>query len=316
MNQIGNAFVRALKGVFHLTRDDSRPFFPMAKAEIEGRVGKVSESTVTNERTAYNLLHTYCHGQLRTCDITPGLISDFDQWNKARGISANARAAYLRSLRALINRMGCSSDLHLFDHVRTNKVKVAKRAIAEEDIRRISSLPPETDGRLSRVKALFLFCMLANGMSFIDVAFLRWEQIKNGFITYHRHKTGGKVIVPVTPKLDSIIRRWGVHDSPYVFGLLSTAHPLLAYRQYIACLRRYNKRLARIEALSGLDVHITSYTARHTWASLAVKRGQPLAAISKALGHTSVLTTELYLKEIGVEDLKRATYCVAEMIDI
>lgn len=317
MNLIGNAFARVIKGVFHFTRDDSRrPFFPMAIAEIGGRSGKVAVSTITNEQTACNALYTFCKGQLRICDITPALISDFDQWNKSRGISTNTRAAYLRSLRALLNRMGIGEGCRLFENVRTSKVKVAKRAIEEEDIARVCALQLKTDEPLSRVKALFLFCLLANGMPFIDVAFLRWEQIKNGFITYHRHKTGIKVIVPVTTKLNQIIHSWGKRKSPYVFGLLSSTHPMQAYQQYITCLRRYNTGLTKIETLAALDVHLTSYTARHTWASLAVKRGEPLAAISKALGHTSILTTELYLKEIGVEDLKKTTRRVAEMIKI
>lgn len=267
-----------------------------------------------NERTAYNLLYSFCDGQLRVCDITPRLIGNFDHWNKARHISANTRAAYMRSLRALINRMGICKNANLFEGVRTSKMKVIKRAIEEEEVNRICALELAAGSFTALTQAVFLFCLLANGMPFIDLAYLRWENIKDGFITYRRHKTNVKVMVPVTPKLSSILQRWGQTDSPYVFGLLTSLQPQQAYRQYLNLLHKYNERLAHIEALAQLKNHISSYTARHTWASLAIKRGEPLAAISKALGHTNILTTELYLKEIGVEDLRKTTNRVAELI--
>lgn len=315
MNPFGKGFA-AIKGVFNLTRTDRRCFFPLAEAAIQARHEKISASTMKNERTAYNLLLQFCGGQLKVCDITPALIEDFDLWNKYRGISDNSRAAYMRSLRAIINRMGIHQKQALFEKVRTRRVKVTKRAIDEEDINRISALQLVPDSDTALAQALYLFCLLANGMPFIDLAFLKWENIRNGFISYRRHKTDVKVLVPVTAKLQSIIDRCGRKDSPFIFGLLTTRQPADAYRQYQNLLHRYNRELTEIETRARLSTHITSYTARHTWASLAVKYGEPLAAISKALGHTNILTTELYLKEIGVEDLRRATNRVAEVISM
>lgn len=301
--------------VHTVERKDLRLFIPLAEAEMEGRKGKVADSTVKNERTALNLLKKYYGEDMRVCDITPGLIEDYDRRNKARDMCANTRAAYLRSLRALLNRLG-HHDQQLFANVKTSRAKTTKRAIEQEEVRCISQCCVAPDSFVAKAQQLFLFCLLANGMPFIDVVFLRWEQMKNDIITYHRHKTGTEVIVPVSQKMQTIIDLYGRQDSPYIFGLLDAPLVQQAYRQYQHLLRRYNKALSKIEQMAGLTTHISSYTARHTWASLAVKGGEPLAAISKALGHTSILTTELYLKEISVSDLRKTSYHVTEMIDI
>ena len=314
-NQVIISPMMGMKTLMRSLRKDKRPFFLIAEAEIKRRKGKVAESTIINETTACRGLKRMTGDDLRMCDITPHLIEEYYQWNKCRGISESTCREYLRSLRALMVRMGLEGET-LFANVNTNKVKTAKRAIDEDDIEKISRISFEPGSLLAMAQAIFMFSLLANGMPFIDLAFLKWDNIKNGIITYRRRKTGVMVTVPITEKLNDIIHHLGRKDSPYVFGLIRSDSPSDSYNQYIRLLRRYNRLLAIIEKKAGLNVHITSYVARHSWASLALKRGEPLAAISRGLGHTSVLTTELYLKEISIAELTKATNEVAAMIRI
>lgn len=296
------------------SRKDNRRFVPLARKAMDSRKGAIAESTMKNEKTACNLLAEFGGYDMRVCDITPEKVEEFDRWNKERGISANARAAYLRSLRAVFNRMGINGDGRLFRNVRTTRARVPKRAVGQEDIDKIAALRVDRNSMLGRAQAMFLFSLLANGMPFVDLVFLKWEQVRNGYITYHRHKTGTEVVVPVTDKLRDIMDCMGSGSSPYIFGMAAQGGHTV--RKYQSLLRAYNKALARMAGMAGISAHVTSYVARHTWASLAVKRGEPMAAISRALGHTSILTTETYLKEIGTEDLRRAADRVAELINI
>ena len=293
---------------------DNRRFEPLAMKAMESRKGTVAESTLKNERTACNLLVKFCGHNMRVGDITAEKVEEFDRWNRERGISANARASYLRSLRALLNRMGVNGDGRLFRNVRTARAKVPKRAVGQEDVDRIAALTVRRDSILGRAQAMFLFSLLASGMPFIDLVLLKWDQVRNGCITYHRHKTGTEVVVPVTDKLREIMECTGSKSSPYIFGMVTRDGQTV--RKYQSLLRTYNRALARIAEMAGVSARLTSYVARHTWASLAVKRGEPLAAISRALGHTSILTTETYIREIGTEDLRRAADRVAELISI
>ncbi|MBR1502902.1 MAG: tyrosine-type recombinase/integrase, partial [Prevotella sp.] len=83
-------------------------------------------------------------------------------------------------------------------------------------------------------------------------------------------------------------------DSDYIFPLLTDNNN---DRAYLCLLARYNRALAKIAGMAGIETKITSYTARHTWASIAYRIGGNLGAISKALTHTSPVTTQNYLKE-------------------
>ena len=131
-------------------------------------------------------------------------------------------------------------------------------------------------------------------MPFVDVAFLRKKQIVNGYIEYQRHKTRQPIRVKIEPQMQRIIKRYSPPDSAYVFPILTRG----SMKEYETARNRYNRHLRQISKIAGLHRSLTSYVARHSWASMAYSNNVDLAVISKALGHSNTETTMVYIREI------------------
>ena len=133
-------------------------------------------------------------------------------------------------------------------------------------------------------------------MPFVDIIYLKKSSVGNGVISYRRRKTGQWLHVSLTPQLKALIRKYA-NESEYVFPVLQGTDGRDLHRQYRLALERVNRYLKRIALECGVSVPLTTYVARHSWATLARESGAPVAVISEGLGHTSEKTTQIYLKE-------------------
>lgn len=278
---------------------DDRLFSTTVKGEIERRRGTVSNSTIKNEQTAYRSFLKFTGEDIKLCDLTPEKMKEYEK-ELEEHIIPNTAAAYMRSLRSVLNRLGLDGKT-IFSLVRTAKVKAEKTAIQAEDVKKISELDLKKGSWLQIVRDLFIFSIMAMGIPFIDLIHLRKSNIKNSYIIYHRRKTKRQAKVHIEPCLQEIIDRFYSEDSKYIFPLLAADNN--NDRAYHSLLARYNRALAKIAGMAGINTKITSYTARHTWASIAYRIGGSLGAISKALTHKSPVTTQNYLKELDDRDV-------------
>lgn len=150
-------------------------------------------------------------------------------------------------------------------------------------------------------------------MPFADLARLRKCDFKDGVITYCRQKTGRQIRVHVTAEAAELIRQCADRrtGSPYLLNILGDENcrfPLgrrEEYRHYQQVLRRFNRKLKLLAAALRLGRKLSSYTARHTWATTAFHTRVAVGVISNALGHSSVKVTETYLKPFENEMLDR-----------
>lgn len=148
-------------------------------------------------------------------------------------------------------------------------------------------------------------------MTFVDIAFLRKTDLSHGTICYIRHKTGQPITVCIEHCMQEIIDRYShfTHSSPYVFPLLTSTDELLAYNQYQNALSYYNKQLKKLSCLLSSPISLSSYVSRHTWATIARNRNIPLSVISAGMGHSSQVTTQIYLASLEdsvVDEANRA----------
>ena len=293
--------IRWIKNKREEVRADRRPFLPTVINEIEKRRGQTSTSTLENELTAVRSFIRYAGRSLNMSDLTPELIHRYERWLLDRGIKPNTSACYMRSLRAVLNRCGADGS-RLFGDVRTGKEVTKKRAADEDTLRRLKYVQLQDRGFLSLARDAFLFSIMAMGIPFIDLAHLKKSDVRDGFIIYNRKKTGRRVTVKMEKCMQEIIDRYSDKNSPYLFPLLRGG----SKKEYHALLCRYNRALAKLSTITNLSLKPTSYTARHTWASMTYKRGVSLAVISKALGHSSPITTLAYLKEIDDTEIEQA----------
>lgn len=135
-------------------------------------------------------------------------------------------------------------------------------------------------------------------MAFVDMAYLRKRDIRGGAIHYTRHKTGQQLSVRIEPPVQRIIDRYWSRSSVYLLPVLDTEEPAAAFVRYRTALNYYNRQLKRLAAMLHLDSGLSSYTARHSWATAARNHDVPLSVISAGMGHASERTTQIYLSRL------------------
>lgn len=254
-----------------------------------------------NYLTALKSLQRFTQKQdILLSDISSPFLHSYQEWLRQQGISMNTVSCYMRSLRAIYNKVNGGQRTDLFAEVFTGKAKTEKRSVDADVLRRLKNLELPTGSQISFARDLFLFSFYAQGMPFVDMAHLLKHQIVDNLIVYERHKTGQRVVVKLEDCMKEIMERYENKESRFVFPILLGSEPDgQIYKHYQSHLRAYNRNLHRLAKLIGTDSNLTSYVARHTWASIAYDSSVDLAVISSALGHTSPKTTLTYIREIN-----------------
>jgi integrase len=143
-------------------------------------------------------------------------------------------------------------------------------------------------------------------MSFTDIARLKHSDIYDGRIHYERQKTGEEVrSIPLSDALAGLLTALEVQGGEYVLPILGPEH--VTEKQKVLriqkCLKRMNREMKEAAALVGIHTKLTSYVARHTYATTLKRKGTSDTLISEALGHASTNTTRAYLARFGSDVL-------------
>jgi len=287
-------------------KTDARLLATTALDAIEELAPSHSQSTIANYMTAVRSFLQFAGREVRIEQIDIQMLKNYEHWLRQNGLNLNTISCYMRSLRSLLVKLGRGDALNCFHEVYTGRAQTPKRSITEEDIVRIKSVKLRKNCFLYLVRDLFMFSFYAMGMPFVDMAYLKRSQIKDGQFSYHRHKTGQTVNVLIEPCMQEIIDHYTDCKGAYVFPLLSSELPPLAYVQYLRKLNSYNKALKRLAAAAGIKGTLTSYVPRHSWASIAYQSNVALSLISQALGHANPHNTMTYIRQIDGEQLKSA----------
>ena len=267
---------------------------------------RTAENYIT---TLNSLLHFRGTDDLLLSEISSDLMMQYEAYLVGRGVSKNTISFYMRILRAVYNRaveQELTVQCHPFKHVYTGIDKTVKRAISFAAIRRIKTLDLRLHPMLDFARDMFLFSFYTRGMSFIDMAYLRKTDLKHGMITYRRRKTGQQLTIKWEKCMQEIVAKRGNQSaSPYLLPILNP--PLDNHRsQYRNKLMQVNKSLKMIAKKAGLDVSLTMYVARHSWASIARSKRIPVSVISEGMGHDSETTTQIYLASLDTAVIDRA----------
>lgn len=188
-----------------------------------------------------------------------------------------------------------------------------KRALPPADMGHALTISSSLQQELRETQIWFALLFLLRGMPFADLARLRKCDFRNGVISYRRQKTGRQVSVQVTAEAAELLRQCADHrtNSPYLLNILwdeNRYSPLGSrneYQHYQRVLRNFNRKLKLLASALGLSGKLSSYTARHTWATTAFHTKVAVGIISNALGHSSIKVTETYLKPFENEVLDK-----------
>lgn len=235
------------------------------------------------------------------------MMEDYQEYLKSTGLSSNSISFYMRILRAVYNRaveQELTKDCKPFRMVFTGTEKTLKRAISINDIKRIKNLDLSLKPNIEFARDIFLFLFFCRGMSFIDAAFLRKTDVRNGVLTYRRHKTNQELRIKIINPIKELIDRYSDKRSPYLLPIIDRSGAD-ERKQYETALRRINNTLKIIADMVKLPVALTTYVSRHSWATIAKSKNVPVNVISDALGHESIATTQIYLASIDASVIDR-----------
>ena len=287
-----------------MKKEDLISFMKEIAAELQRR-GNLGTAHVY--RSSLNAIRTFlCSDKMPFRQLKPEWLKRFENSLRERGCSWNTVSTYLRTLRAVYNRAVTLRKAayvpHLFRSVYTGTRADRQRALDNEDMKKVFT------------RLMFLL----RGLPFVDLAYLRKNDLKENVITYRRRKTGRTLSVTLTTEAMFLLQRYMNRDvaSPYLFPILRSGEGTEeAYREYQLALRGFNHQLALLGELLGIKGRLSSYTARHTWATTAYYCEIHPGVISEAMGHSSITVTETYLKPFHSKKIDDANRKIIDFVE-
>ncbi|MBE6306417.1 MAG: site-specific integrase [Bacteroidaceae bacterium] len=246
--------------------------------------------------------------------ITHQLIIQYEQYLIDQcGVTRNTSSAYMRPLKTTYNnavRLSICTNRYPFKSVFTGIDKTNKRAISQHIIGQLINIDLHNRPELALSRDLFLFSFFTRGMAFIDIANLTHKHIVNGRIEYSRHKTHKQQSIRIETPIEKIIKRYADKERKHIFPLFDD--DTFTQKKYDSALRLHNLHLHRISAMLRLSLPLTSYVARHSWATQAHHKHVPIKVISEALGHSKEETTIIYLASLNHRQVDKANNTILQ----
>ncbi len=262
-------------------------------------------------RTAVNRLITYCGKDVTFEEVNYKLLDQFSHHLTTSGLKINSVSNYFRSIRAIYNKAikmkVVDRSFYPFHDISIKSEKTAKRAILKDDIAKLLEIHVEKNSTCWRALNYFMLSFYLRGISFTDLAYLKHSNIIDGRIEYKRRKTHKNYSVKLFPEAESIINQMHDPGSDYLLPIIPigvTEDSVRAKRSIHQCIKTTNKYLKRLSTEVGLGYPVTTYSSRHSFATIAKRMGYSNELIAEALGHEyGNKITNIYLDAFEVEVL-------------
>ncbi len=257
--------------------------------------------TASNYQRTRNSLGAFLHEKdIPFRALNEELVEQYNIYLKSRGLLRNSISFYMRVLRAVYNKaaeLRYARPGHPFRKVYTGIDHTCKRAVTETVIKKLNRINLPSGSQIELARDLFIFSYCTRGMAFVDMVHLRKSEVRENSIRYARRKTHQPLFIYIEPPIRQLIDKYMKQNnkSPYLFPILKGGSPKEEYIRYRSALNLHNRSLRKLAEMLPGRCHLSSYSARHSWATAARNRNIPIAVISAALGHTSERTTETYL---------------------
>lgn len=259
---------------------------------------------------SFNSLMSYTRNKLDIPfrDIDCLWLKRYEEWLHARGCKDTTISQLFRTLRSVFNKAieqdVIKQDAYPFNRFKINKfdIHTEKRAISKEEVQKILALDlSDSCFYTGLAKDLFLFSYFGAGINFSDIALLRFCDLKDGRVCYVRKKTGKPISFSLNDISTKIIEKYANpfrEDWNFIFPILDAdIHKTEQQKRdrIRKSLKKINRELNNIGSMIGLKEPLTTYVARHTFATVLKRSGVNIAIISESLGHSDLSTTQIYL---------------------
>ncbi|MCR9171564.1 MAG: site-specific integrase [bacterium] len=288
--------------------------------------------------TAYNSFKKYLgynpddnQENILFADVDLKVIKNFIAYLYSNDCSTSTARAYLAQIRALYNEAieegmieeSISPFKKGFKMPASRRSK--KRALTIEQIEAIRKLDLEQGSYLWKARNYFLFMFNNFGLNFIDLVQLKKSQFSQieydqngnlvaGRISYYREKTDRPFSIKLTSESIEILNHYDIgkkksEDLIFPFAYENTEKGRKRYEQH---RKTVNGHLKQIAQLAKIDENLTTYYARHSWATIGKRNNLPITLISEALGHADTKTTEIYLSSFDNDTLDAANELITK----
>jgi integrase/recombinase XerD len=260
-------------------------------------------------QTAVNRLISFANfSQLTFEQINYRFLENFKNRLISDGVKPNTVSNYFRTIRAIFNKAIkerlVSKDAYYFTDISFKPERTAKRAITKDEITKVISYPAAQDTPERSAKNYFILSFCLIGISFTDLAYLKPSNIRAGRLQYKRRKTGKTYDIKLTNEATNLLKLYQHPNNEYLLPILPNTikedgvEAKCLILQWIKTTNKYLKRIS-----SNLEIsEITTYVARHTWATLAKRMGYSNELIAEAMGHQyGNRTTAIYLDDFEQE---------------
>lgn len=270
-----------------------------------------SYDNLKNFNKGKKLNYTFSHIDVVFC-------KKFEDWMRRKGNKDTTISYQFRTLRATFNRAitakVVSKEKNPFSEFKLSHLntKTMKRALSKSDILKIMDADCHDKSELSQLAHdLFCFSYLCGGISLVDMANLTPENIIEGRLIYQRQKTHGSINLQLSDRALQIISKYSDYQKKanYFFPILHCKRHVTPMQKHNR-VRKYclhiNHELKQLAKELNITANVTTYVARHTFATILKKSGVNIGIISQALGHQDIKTTQIYLSKFDNEQVDEA----------
>ena len=282
----------------------------------KGRIGNSyaylnSYNTLRNFNKGKKLNYTFSHIDVPFC-------KKFEDWMRSKGNKDTTLSYQFRTLRAAYNKAIEAKIVareknpfieYKLSHFNT---KTIKRALSKNDILKIINADCTNQSKLRQLTHdLFSFSYLCGGISFVDIANLTHQNIVEDRLIYQRQKTHGNINLLLSKEASTIIAKYSTYqqEAEYLFPILHCKRhitPMQKSNRVHKICHQVNTELRKFAQELGITAEVTTYVARHSFATILKKSGVNIGIISQALGHQDIKTTQIYLSKFDNEQVDDA----------
>lgn len=263
--------------------------------------------------TMHSLIKFNKHLDIPFSDMDTIWLKRYEVWLQSQGLAINTLGTRFRHLRVIYNfaieEKIVKSEYYPFNSFKVSKLSqtTAKRSIQKDEILSVLNYQGQTPLECLAID-LFTFSYLAAGINFGDIARLTKDNILENRLIYIRKKTQKQIKVSLQEQAIKLIQKYSMPDNPYLFPILSNFHKTEQQKvnRIHKIIAKVNKSLKEIGERLNIPIDLTTYVARHSFATVLKRSGVNTTLICEALGHSSERVTQIYLDSFGNDQMEDA----------
>ncbi len=305
---------------FRKKKAQSMSLFKMFDIYINELDKKDKVSTRDIYKNTLNVIKTFRKNKdLSLYGVNYEFLKDFETFLFGKGNTGGGVKHHMRNLRTIVNeaiRRSYMQATHYPFSTQFNKSGYSlshlksvatPRALSQIDLEALKSFDINKHPDLQYTYDLFMFSYYGRGINYSDMANLKKSNLYDGRIPYIRLKTGKSINLKNSEKLREIINRYWDENNEYLFPILNKFHQTnqQKYDRIRKCRKKFNKELKKIASLINIKIELTSYVARHSFATALLRNRVGTELIGEALAHSEYKVTKSYLEPFSNEEIDK-----------